>query len=113
MTKKIATLASSVALFALPLVTLADIDAGAAPNPNAVIGITDIVNTVLNFIWPIFVGFAVIMFVIAGFQFLVARGEAEKVQAARLSILWGVIGVVVGIVAFSIPFIIRNTLNVG
>ncbi|OGZ69451.1 MAG: hypothetical protein A3D44_03445 [Candidatus Staskawiczbacteria bacterium RIFCSPHIGHO2_02_FULL_42_22] len=112
MNKKIAYIVSA-ALLTLPLVTLADIDPGPAPSPNPGLAVVDIINKVLNFIWPIFVGFAVIMFVVAGFLFLTAAGEATKVASARQAILWGIIGVVVGILAFSIPFIVRNTLNIG
>ena len=110
MNKKIATLLSSGALLALPLITLADITPGPAPNTQN-LDVTQIINIVLNFIWPIFIGFAVLMFLIAGFQFLVAQGDPGKISSARTSILWGIIGVVVGVIAFSLPFIIRSTLG--
>ena len=110
MNKKIATIFSSIILFAMPIVMLADINPGAAPNQQN-ITITDIINKILNFVWPLFVGFAVIMFIVAGFNFLTAQGDASKVGAARQAVLWGVVGVVVGILAVSLPFIIRSTLG--
>jgi len=110
MNKKLVILFSSMVLLTLPVVMLADINPGPAPNSQN-LSVTQIVNIVLNFIWPIFVGFAVIMFLVAGFLFLTAQGDPGKVGAARQAILWGIIGVVVGVIAFSIPFIIRNTLG--
>lgn len=110
MSKKLAILFASTVLLASPLVILADINPGLAPDFQN-LSVTQIVNIVLNFIWPLFVGFAVIMFLVAGFMFLTAQGAPEKIATARMSILWGVIGVVIGIIAFSIPFIVRNTLG--
>ena len=110
MNKKIIALVSSVSLIALPLVAMADINPGPAPDQQN-ISVTQIVNLVLNFIWPLFVGFAVIMFLIAGFVFLTSQGDPAKVQVARQAVLWGVVGVVIGVIAFSIPFIIRSTLG--
>ena len=110
MNKKIAIIVSSMALLATPALLLADINPGAAPNQQN-INVTQIVNLILNFIWPLFIGFAVIMFIVAGFTFLTAQGDAAKVGAARQAVLWGVVGVVVGVIAFSLPFIIRSTLG--
>jgi len=110
MNKKLITISILSIFLTLPVVVLAL--AGPGPIPNSQnLSVTQIVNIVLNFIWPIFVGFAVIMFLVAGFLFLTAQGDPGKVGAARQAILWGIIGVVVGVIAFSIPFIIRTTLG--
>jgi len=111
MNKKLSALLSSAALLALPLVTLADINPGSAPNSQQNLTVTGIVNIVLNFLWPLFIGFAVIMFLIAGFMFLVAQGDPGKIETARNSLIWGIAGIAVGVLAFSIPFIVRNTLG--
>ncbi|MBX4200790.1 hypothetical protein KW786_01535 [Candidatus Parcubacteria bacterium] len=111
MNKKIAIVASSVMLLALPLATMAF---NAGPTPNSVqLSVQQIIDIVLNFIWPIFGGFAVIMFLIAGFLFLTSQGDPAKVATARQAVLWGVVGVVVGLIAFSIPLIVRVTLGNG
>jgi len=110
MSKKIIALVSSGVLLALPLASVLAIRIGDPP-PGAFAGsIVALVNIILNFIWPLFVGFAVIMFIVAGFMFLTARGDPEKTDTARQAILWGVVGIVVGILAFSIPFIIQRTI---
>ena len=74
----------------------------------------EVILTVINFffqvLWQIFFGFAVIMFLVAGFMFLAGRGEVEKIKKAKDAVVWGIIGVIVGIIAFSIPLIIQNQI---
>jgi len=59
----------------------------------------------------IFGGVAVICFLVAGVLFLTAQGEPEKVKTARAAFIWGVAGVIVGILAFSIIAIMVNILT--
>ena len=61
--------------------------------------------------WTIFGAVAVICFVVAGILFLTAAGNPEKVQQARNAFLWGVAGVVVGILAYSIISIVQTATN--
>jgi FtsH-binding integral membrane protein len=65
---------------------------------------------ILNSLWIIFTAIAVIMFVIAGITFLTANGSPEKLTQARSALIWGVVGVVVGIVAYSIITIVSSIL---
>ncbi len=110
MNKKILTVASSVVALALPFIALADFAQPGFPGilPDA----WTVINKILNFIWPLFIGIAVIMFLYSGFLFLAASGDPTKIKEARNSLLYGIIGVVVGILAFSLPLIIKNTLGV-
>ncbi len=110
MNKKLVTLFSSAIILTLPVVILADINPGPAPDTQN-LSVTQFINIVLNFIWPVFVGFAVIIFLIAGFLFLTAQGDPAKISTARNAVLLGVIVVILGILSFSIPFIIRTTLG--
>ena len=41
------------------------------------------------------------------------KGEEEKAKQARQAVIWAVVGIAVGIIAFSLPLIIRNSLGVG
>ena len=61
--------------------------------------------------WMIFGAVAVIAFVIAGILFLTAAGNPEKIVQARNAFLWGVAGVVVGILAYSIITIVQTATN--
>ena len=111
MNKKLIIALSTVALLTMPLAAMA-FNAGSTPN-SVTLSVTQIINIVLDFIWPIFAGFAVIMFLVAAFMFLTSSGDATKVATARQAVLWGVVGVVVGLIAFSIPLIVRTTLGSG
>ena len=112
MNKKLIVSASTISLLLLPLAASAFINPGAAPIQQN-LSIVGIINNVLQVIWPIFIGFAVIMLIWAGFLFLTARGEEEKAKQARQAVIWAVVGIAVGIIAFSLPLIIRNSLGVG
>ena len=88
----------------LPVLTMAQ--------PNVRIGsLQEIVIKIQNALWIVFGLIAVIAFVTAGILFLTAGGDPEKVQTARAAFIWGVAGVVVGIVAYSIIAIVASFLG--
>ena len=78
---------------------------------NAILFINNTLGFILDIIWIVFIAFAVIMFLVAGFQFLSAQGEPDGVSKARKSLIWGSIGVVVAVAAFVLPFIVRSYLQ--
>lgn len=70
-------------------------------------------NTVLNnllniVVWPVFFGVSIIMFVWAGILFLTAQGEPDKLTSARKAVIWGIIGIFIAILGFSITNIIST-----
>jgi len=99
MNKKILTLILLGAIV-LPITVFAAVDS-----------IQSLSMAIVNAIWPVFVVIVVICFVVAGILFLSAMGEPEKIAKAKSAFLWGVVGVVVGIVAYSIIRIISNILG--
>lgn len=99
--------------FLLSLIIFLVVPAVAFGIPGVIGSPAAVVAAIIAIIWPIFVGFSVIMFMVAGILFLAAQGEAGKIKDAKNALIWGVIGVVVGIVAFSLPLIIGNTLGTG
>ena len=116
MNKKITTIASSLVAFLVlcPLLAQAQVVLpGGTPGTIKNGDIRVAIIAVLNFIWPLFIGFAILAFLIAGFLFLSANGDSGKVRDARNAVIWGVVGVIVGILAFSIPLIVGNTLGTG
>jgi len=70
-----------------------------------------LINAILQKLWVVFAGIAVICFLIAGILFLTANGQADKIAAARSSFIWGVAGVVVGIIAYSIIAIVGSFVS--
>jgi len=116
MEKKIGILLFSLVLLAPPMIVLAaGVDPFANPIPPVARAFnlwTDIIIPIFNFIWPVFVGIAIIMFIFAGFTFVTAAGDPGKIKLARDATVWGLLGVVVGLLAFSIPFLIQNSLGI-
>jgi hypothetical protein len=64
-----------------------------------------------NAIWIIFTIIAVICFIAAGIIFLTAFGDPEKVKTARSAVLWGVVGIIVAIMAYGIVAMIRSIIG--
>src|SRR6185436_14922146 len=95
-------------LLALPAVMLA-FNAGNPPATNAALSIGGVIDLVIGFIWPVIMIVVIIMYVIAAFMFFTAQGNPEKVAEARQAVIWAVAGTVVLFLAWSIPFIVRNT----
>jgi hypothetical protein len=73
--------------------------------------LSGLLAAVVNVVWMIFAALGVIMIVIAGILFLTANGDPAKLTTARSAFIWGSIGIVVGIVAFSITAIIAGQLQ--
>lgn len=89
----------------LPVVTLAQVG-GSPPTLNT--NLTALGNNVANAAWIVFTVIVVIAFVMAGILFLTAAGSPEKIATARMAFLWGVAGVVVGILAFTMITVVRS-----
>jgi len=114
MSKKPAVLFLIIILFALPFV------AGALDFPSLTakqdFNVTLALDGVINIVWQIFLGVSILMFIIAGFMFVTGHGDPAKTGAAKQAVIYGVIGIIVAILAFSIATIISNILagnNVG
>lgn len=97
-----------VALSVLVLPVMVSAVAALPAGVPAVGSMEDLINKIGSFMWVIFGGIAVVMFVIAGILFLTAGGDPEKVASARQSFIWGIAGVVVAILAYSILTILTN-----
>ncbi len=81
----------------------------AQPNVN-ITSIDQLVTAIKRPLWIIFGLIALIAFVVAGILFLTAGGDPEKIKLARTAFLWGIVGIVVGILAYSIVTIIETAL---
>ncbi|MFA4820187.1 MAG: hypothetical protein WC613_04490 [Candidatus Aenigmatarchaeota archaeon] len=104
--QKILTGLVSISILAAPVLALAQ-------PTGQITNLCTLIQKIESIVWMGFGLIAVIAFVVAGILFLTAGGAAEKIQAARSAFLWGIAGVVVGIVAFSIIAIVGSGLGVG
>ena len=111
--KKIALGVAYVGMMALPLLASAQFsNLPDTPTPT-VVDFCSIINLLLQITWVVFTAIAVISFVVAGILFVTSQGSADKVAAARGAVLWGVVGIVVGILAYVIISIVASALGAG
>ena len=105
--KIILSLATSFFLFPVTILAVTLV-----AQPGMLTDINIAITALFNLLWPIFGAYAIIMFIVAGIQFLSARGESSEVAKARQSVIWGTAGVAVALLAFSIPLIVKTLLGV-
>lgn len=68
---------------------------------------TNVVNVIIGI-----VGFlAVIMIIIGGISYTTSAGDAQKVKKAKDTIMYGIIGLIVAILAFAIVNFVLENLN--
>jgi hypothetical protein len=66
-------------------------------------------STVLSIVFAITAAVALLVIVIAGFRYIVARGDPNSVSQARNTILYAVIGLLISLAAFSIvTFVLKG-----
>lgn len=104
--QKILTGLVSLSILAAPVLALAQ-------PTGQISSICQLITKIESVVWVVFGLIAVIAIVTAGILFLSAGGNPERVVQARTAFIWGVVGIVVGIVAFSIIAIIGSGLGVG
>jgi hypothetical protein len=88
----------AIELLILPLAVFAVDYANLVPN---------IMGKITTIVWQFFTGLAVVMFIVAGFMFLTSSGDPGKINTAKGAVLWGVVGIVVAIAAYSITSMVR------
>jgi prolipoprotein diacylglyceryltransferase len=96
--KKIVSALVLLTLFALPAVGLAD--SGEITPPT--LDFWDALDTIVTYLFGLLIILAVIFLVIAGIMFITAQGDTEKIKKARDYVLWALIGVIVGVLAYAL-----------
>ncbi len=70
-----------------------------------------IFENVLNWLWRVFLVATVIAFLLAGFHYLTAMGNPDKVGKANKMVLYGIIGVVVALLAAGMVELIKGFMT--
>ncbi len=78
--------------------------------PTSPYSLNELMNGIKNATWISFTIIVLVSFVMAAVLFLSAQGDPEKLKTARRAFTWGVAGVVVGIIAFTIITIVGRLL---
>lgn len=102
MKKNLLILTLAASILAFPFI--------AAAQPPENLTLDRLINSVKSATWKIFGLIVLVCFVVAGALFLTAGGNPEKMQAARQAFVWGVAGVVVGLLAWSMLTLITALL---
>jgi len=79
-------------------------------SPDSLLGV---ICAVRDGIFPIFMTFGVIAFVVAGALYLMAAGDQTKVAKAKKALMFGVIGVSAAIISLGAAFIIAEIFGVA
>ena len=75
-------------------------------------GLLTIVQNIINIIIGVVGIVAVIMMILGGISFITSQGDAAKVTKARNTILYGVVGLIVALLAFAIVnFVLGSLFN--
>jgi hypothetical protein len=81
-------------------------------NPLADDDIVSILNKIWKFLYILALALVPLIAIIAGFMFLTAGGEPEKIRKARNLLLWMAVGVVIILLAGGIVKVIKMILGV-
>ncbi|KKL68087.1 hypothetical protein LCGC14_2128510, partial [marine sediment metagenome] len=73
-------------------------------------GIGVVINRIGAFLQTLLFALAGIFIIIAGFQYLTAQGDPEKTKSAKNMIMYAIIAIVIGLVAFGIEAIVKAIL---
>lgn len=104
MKKFVSTIVSS-SLLTLPTIGLAQV--GAAPTVDVLRALDDITN----WLFAILLIVAVIYLIIAGYFFITAMGDPDKVSKARMMVLWSMVGVLVAVAAKGLVMLVRRMVG--
>ncbi len=114
--KKVAVAAGAVGLLVMPFLAFAQLPT-TAPTPNATGPVTSVgsvinlINKVLFWIATVFWIVAAIMVFYAAFLYLTAAGDEEKVKKASHTLLYAVVAIAVGLMAYGLPVLVNGFLT--
>ena len=77
------------------ILTPLTVEAITIDNPLAADSFAELIDDLINIIFTLALAIAPIMFIVAGFYFITAAGEPEKINMAKKMILWTLIGLLV------------------
>ena len=82
-------------------------NAGGTTAPKADAG--TIIKTIVDILLFVIGAVSVIMIVIGGLRYVISGGDAKQVQAAKNTILYALVGVIIAILAYAVVNFVSNT----
>lgn len=81
------------------------------PDDAASGDLTELIKNIINIVLGVVGIIAVVMMIMGGISFITSQGDAGKVTKARNTILYGVVGLIVALLAFAIVnFVLTNII---
>jgi len=81
------------------------------PNPLGATSFTDLINTLINFLFTLAVIVAPILLVIAGVIFMTAAGDPGRVKTARSMLLWTIVGFGIILISKGLVEVLKGILG--
>ena len=111
--KKFIALSFISIFLATPLLVLAQESVVEVPDKyKSFEDILPLINTLTNYIFTALIVFAVIMIIIAGFNFLTAAGDPLKAGTARTQLIYALVAIAVGALAKGLVYMVANLMGV-
>ncbi len=79
-------------------------------NPGAAVDLNGMIRIILNTVFTVVGIVAVVMIVIGGVNYTTSQGDSQKVQKAKNTIMYGIIGLIIVLLAFAIVNFVLNSL---
>lgn len=87
-------------------------EAGGSTNSAATTGLMPMIKNIIDIVLGVVGIIAVVMMIMGGISFITSQGDAGKVTKARNTILYGVVGLIVALLAFAIVnFVLGNLIS--
>ena len=111
--KKIRNIILLASLISLPVLALAQVEVENLPTSRVtdIYDVVSILNTVINWIFTILMGVAIIFILMAAFSYLGSAGAPEKVQEAQNKLIYAAVAIGVGLIAQGVRFLVENLIR--
>lgn len=81
-------------------------------NQPITVVVANVFGAALTVVWIVAAAVVIIAFVVAGFKFLTAQGDPGHLGQARQAVIWGLVGTLIIILAWSMLAFVRNQIGV-
>ena len=81
--------------------------------PSVLIGDGGVFSEITNVLLFVIGAIAVIMIVVGGLRYVISGGDAKQVDAAKNTILYAIIGIIVALLAYAAVGFVTNTFTTG
>ena len=84
----------------------------APTGPTSGLQVLSLIENLINWLFVGFMLLAVVILILAGWQFITGGGDPQNVAKARSKLLWAVIAIAIAVTAQGIPIVARSILGV-